>query len=89
MLSHAGGQIDADLVNKLTMRANYALGLKTSYEITKKQKDHKEHLNISENERTGKRKSFGKKLKYMLATIKKILIKIFKAIFVRKKSCCK
>lgn len=38
MLSHAGGQIDADLVNKLTMRANYALGLKTSYEITKKQK---------------------------------------------------
>ena len=38
MLSHAGGQIDADLVNKLTMRANFALGLKTSYEITKKQK---------------------------------------------------
>lgn len=38
MLSHAGGQIDADMVNKLTMRANYALGLKTSYEITKKQK---------------------------------------------------
>jgi hypothetical protein len=38
MLSHAGGQIDADLLNKLTMRANYTLGLKTSYEITKNQK---------------------------------------------------
>ncbi len=38
MLSHAGGQIDADMVNKLTMRANYTLGLKTSYEISKKQK---------------------------------------------------
>jgi hypothetical protein len=38
MLSHSGGQIDADLVNKLTMRANYALGVKTSYEFTKKQK---------------------------------------------------
>ncbi|MFZ4796880.1 MAG: hypothetical protein ACOYMA_05260 [Bacteroidia bacterium] len=38
MLSHAGGQIDADWVNKLTMRANYALGFKTSYEITKNQK---------------------------------------------------
>ena len=38
LLSHAGGQIDADMVNKLTMRANYTVGLKTSYEISKKQK---------------------------------------------------
>ncbi len=38
MLSHSGGQIDADLTNKLTMRANTAIGLKTSYEINKNQK---------------------------------------------------
>ena len=38
MLSHSGGQIDADLANKLTMRANTAFGLKTSYEINKNQK---------------------------------------------------
>ncbi len=37
MLSHAGGQIDKDTVNPLTMQANYAFGLKTAYQITKKQ----------------------------------------------------
>lgn len=38
MLSHAGGQIDKDSINPLTMQANYSLGFKTSYQITKKQK---------------------------------------------------
>lgn len=38
MMSHAGGQIDADTINKLTMRLNGTLGLKTSYEINKNHK---------------------------------------------------
>ncbi|MFA9214380.1 MAG: hypothetical protein ACEQSR_11125 [Candidatus Methylacidiphilales bacterium] len=38
MLSHAGGQIDKDSVNPLTMQANYSIGFKTIYQISKKQK---------------------------------------------------
>lgn len=36
MLSHAGGQIDADTVNPLTMQANYTLGAKAIYKVNKK-----------------------------------------------------
>lgn len=34
ILTHTGGQIDNDTLNKLTMRSNLALGVKASYEIT-------------------------------------------------------